>query len=96
MSRNEVFREAHVDDIPPGTKLLDSTWANKLRADGLTHCPLAIWGFQQIDGVHFDASDKAAPVVCNVTIRVMLILAIMASWLAWIADVEGAFLQQIL
>jgi hypothetical protein len=49
MSRNEVFEEVHVDDIPPGTKLLDSTWANKLRADGLTHCHLAIRGFQQID-----------------------------------------------
>jgi hypothetical protein len=93
MSRNEVFEEVHVDDIPPGTKLLDSTWANKLRADGLTRCHLAIRGFQQIDGVHFDASDKAAPVVCDVTIRVMLILAIMANWLAWIVDVEGAFLQ---
>jgi hypothetical protein len=83
----------HVDDIPPGTKLLDSTWANKLRADGLTCCRLAIRGFHQIDGVHFDASDKAAPVVCDVTIRVMLILAIMANWLAWIVDVKGAFLQ---
>jgi hypothetical protein len=43
--------------------------------------------------VHFDASDKAAPVVCDLTIRVVLILAIMANWLAWILDVEGAFLQ---
>jgi hypothetical protein len=43
--------------------------------------------------VHFDASDKAAPVVCVVTIRAMLILAIMANWPAWIVDVEGAFLQ---
>jgi hypothetical protein len=76
MSHNEVFEEVHVDDIPPGTKLLDSTWANKLRADGLTRCRLAIRGLQQIDGVHVDASDKAAPVVCDVTIRVMLILAI--------------------
>jgi uncharacterized membrane protein YadS len=32
-------------------------------------------------------------VVCDVTIRVMLILPIMANWLAWIVDVEGAFLQ---
>jgi hypothetical protein len=93
MSHNEIFEEVHVDDIPPGTKLLDSTWANKLRADGLTRCRLAIRGFQQIDGVHFDASDKAAPVVCDVTIREILILAIIANWLAWIVNVEGVFLQ---
>jgi hypothetical protein len=43
--------------------------------------------------VHFDASDKAAPAVCDVTIRVMLVLAIKFNWLAWIVDVEGAFLQ---
>jgi hypothetical protein len=87
MSRNEVFEEINVDNIPPGTKLLDSTWANKLKTDGSTRCRLAIQGFQQIGGVHFDASDKAAPVVCDVTIRVMLILAIMANWLAWIVNV---------
>jgi hypothetical protein len=48
MSCNEVFKEVHVGDIPPGTKLLDSTWAKKLRADSLTRCRLAIQGFQQI------------------------------------------------
>jgi hypothetical protein len=53
ISRNEVLKEVHADDIPPGTILLDSAWANKLRADGLTRCRLAIRGFQQIDGVHF-------------------------------------------
>jgi hypothetical protein len=68
LKRNEVFEEVKIDDIPPGTKLLDSTWANKLKADGSTRCRLAIRGFQQIDGVCFDASDKAAPVVCDVTI----------------------------
>jgi hypothetical protein len=93
MSRNEVFGEVNVDDIPPSTKLLDSTSANKLKAYGSTCCRLAIRGFQQIDGVHFDATNKAAPVVCDVTIRVVLILAIVANWLAWIVDVEGAFLQ---
>jgi hypothetical protein len=28
MSHNEVLEEVNVDNIPPGTKLLDSTWAN--------------------------------------------------------------------
>jgi hypothetical protein len=79
MSRNEAFKEINIYDIPPGTKLLDSTWANKLKADSSTRCRLAIRGFQQINGVYFDASDKAAPIVCDVTIRVVLILAIMAN-----------------
>jgi hypothetical protein len=46
MSHNEVFEEVNVNDIPPGTKLLDSTWANKLKADDSTRCCLAIRGFQ--------------------------------------------------
>ena len=58
-----------------------------------TRCRLAIRSFQQIDGVYFDASNKAAPLVCCVTIRVILVLSIMANWLAWIIDVEGAFLK---
>jgi hypothetical protein len=42
MSRNEGIEEGNADDIPPGTKLLDSTWANKLKADDSTRCRLAI------------------------------------------------------
>jgi hypothetical protein len=64
-----------------------------MKADGLTCCWLAIRGFQKFNGVHFDASNKEARVVYNVLIQLMLILAIMANWLARIVDVDGAFLQ---
>ena len=43
--------------------------------------------------MHFDASDKAALVFCDVTIIVMLMLSIISNWLARIVDVEGAFLK---
>ena len=46
MSGNEVFEEVNVDDIPTGTRLLDSKMANKIKDDGSTRCRLTIRGFQ--------------------------------------------------
>ena len=50
-------------------------------------------GFEQIDGVHCDQRDKAAPVVNEVTFCIMMVLIIMASIWAEVLDVQGAFLN---
>ena len=50
-------------------------------------------GFEQIDGEHYREDDKAAPVVNDITIRIMLVLMIMAGWFATLLDVRGAFLN---
>jgi hypothetical protein len=49
-------------------------------------------GFEQIDGKHYNEDDKAAPVASDITIRVMLVILIMASFAGHIMDVKGAFL----
>ena len=48
---------------------------------------------KQTDSVNYDSMYVAAPVIFYITIRICMILCIMANWMAWIVDVEGAFLQ---
>ena len=50
-------------------------------------------GFEQIDGLHYNEDNKAAPVVNDVTIRIVLILIVLAAWWAELLDVKGAFLN---
>ena len=88
-----VFKEVDRDSLPRGTKLMSSTWANKFKSNGDVRCRLAIRGYEQIDGVHYDKNDKSSPVVCDVTIRVILILLVMANWTGYILDVKDAFLK---
>jgi Reverse transcriptase (RNA-dependent DNA polymerase) len=50
-------------------------------------------GYEQVDGEHYDEDAKAAPVVSEATIHIVLILIIMAGWCAEVLDVKGAFLH---
>jgi hypothetical protein len=45
-----------------------------------------------VDGVHYDKSSINLPVTNAVTICIMLVLMLMASWIRHLTDVHGAFL----
>ena len=49
-------------------------------------------GFEQVDGEHFDSDWISDPVASDVTIRVILVLMLTASWYGHIVDVQSAFL----
>ena len=51
---------------------------------------------KKIEGEHYDGSSIAAPVTNDATIRIMLVLMLLASWIAQIVDVNGAFLYGVL
>ena len=81
-------------DVPAGAKVITSTWAMKKKANG-TYCSiLDASEFQQMEGVHYDAADIASPVTNDMSIRIMMVLALMAGWIAKIIDVKGAFLHE--
>jgi len=88
-----VVEEIDRNELRPDDELIDSTWANKLKPNGDVRCRVAARGFRQKDGLNYDATDTSAPVICDISIRVALILMCMADWLPWIVDVEGAFLN---
>ena len=51
------------------------------------------WRHKQRAGVSYDPRDIMSPVVHEITVRIMLVLMIMALWHAEIIDVKGAFLK---
>jgi hypothetical protein len=66
----------------------------KKKANGDYRARLAAIGFQQIDGHNYDESSKAAPVANEITVRIILIMIVMAAWTAEIVDVRGVFLHR--
>jgi hypothetical protein len=66
--------------------------AMKKKASCIYHAQINARGYEQVDGEHYDASQKSAPVVSAAAIQIFFILAIMAEWVMEIMDVKGAFL----
>ena len=85
--------EVSRDEIPADAKIMDMTWAMKRKSNGTFGARCNVRGFKQIDGEHYLEDDKAAPIVNDVTIRTILTLMLMASYDAWVIDVNGAFLN---
>jgi hypothetical protein len=46
-----------------------------------------------VEGLHYDAANIAAPVTNEMSIRIVMVLALMTVWTAQIIDVKGAFLH---
>jgi hypothetical protein len=92
MKGHEVFEPVKKDDIPAGSKVLSSTWVMKKKANGRYKARITARGYEQRDGKHFNSSDKASPVVNEITIRIVFTLIVMVGWWSEIVDVKVAFL----
>ena len=76
--KNNVFEAVDKENIPPGTKLVDRIWACKLKSNGTKRGRLNVCGFKQVDRHSSDSVNTHAPVTNNVTVRLVLVLVIMA------------------
>ena len=93
MVRRKVWKAIPKDKIPSKAKVLSSTWACKKKSNGTFRARLNARGFEQKDGEHFDSSSISAPVTNDATIRICLVLMLMAGWVRELLDVKGAFLH---
>lgn len=93
MVKNKTWEAVKRSDLPPGTIPIDSTWAMKKKSNGTLRGRLNARGFKQIEGVHYDGSSIHAPVTNSATIRIVLVLMLMATWMGILLDVNGAFLH---
>jgi len=89
----QAWKEVDRDKVPADAKIVTSTWAMKKKANGVYRARLNARGYEQVDGLHYDEADKAAPVVNDITVRMILVLMIMAGWWAELLDIKGAFLN---
>jgi hypothetical protein len=93
MVTNKVFKVVLSKDLPSGTKIIDSVWVMKKKNNGTLRGRMNARGFKQIEGQHYDDTTISSPVTNSETIRIVLTLMIMASMLAHVVDVKGAFLH---
>ena len=94
MKKYNVFKIVHQNNMPKNKKMIDYTWAMKKKSNRVYLAHLAAQGFKQIDGQHYKKDNKAAPVICDMAIKIVLTLYVMCSnWYSRITDVEGAFLN---
>jgi hypothetical protein len=71
---------------------MTSAWAMKKKSNGTYRARVQARGFEQVDGEYCDMDTKSSPVICLVTIRIVMTLIVMTSWAAHLMDVHGAFL----
>ena len=70
------------------------TWACKKNSNSTYHGKLNARGFEQIAGRHFDPTSIDAPLSNDTTIRIVLVLMLLANCMPRIYDVNGAFLME--
>ena len=75
--------------VPSDCRLVETKWVFKKKSDGRYRARVNAQGFHQIPGVDF--TDSFAPVMHEVTVRIMLILWIACKFSACLLDVETAF-----
>ena len=88
-----MYKAIKLVDVPPNSKFISTTWAMKRKSNGVRRARLAMRGFEQVKDTHYDPESTAAPVTNDVTIRIIMTLALMAGWVGHIVDVKGAFLH---
>ena len=93
MEKYKVWTPVKLSKVPKGAKVLSTTWAMKKKANGVFRARLNARGFEQVEGMHYDASSISSPVATDVSIRIAMILGLMARWESELVDVKGAFLN---
>jgi hypothetical protein len=88
-----VLKAVKIEDVPKSAKVMTTTWAMKKKASGKYRARVNARGYEQVEGLHYKADDIASPVANEMTVRIVLTLAVMAGWYCALLDVVGAFLN---
>ena len=90
MIRRGVWRDFKTSQVPKDRRLIGCKWVFRIKNDGRHRARLCALGYTQIAGI--DHQDNFAPVINDVTFRVIMTLLVSNNWEADIVDIETAFL----
>jgi hypothetical protein len=91
MHTRKVWEIVKKSQVPDNRRLLGSRWVFKKKNNGVYRARLVAKGYSQIPGV--DYTESYAPVISDVTFRILLILMVVYGYTAMVLDVEVAFLH---
>ena len=90
MIEKGVWKKMKIKDIPSDRRLIGCRWVNKVKRNGVFRARLVALGYSQIPGLDF--TENYAPVIQDVTFRLVCVIMLAHGWLAEIVDIETAFL----
>ena len=93
MNKYGVLKPVATTQVERNARIFLSEWVMKKKPNGTYRTRITAKEYEQIDGEHFDEHSIAVPMVDDLTIRIVLVLATMAGWLPQSVDVKGAFLH---
>ena len=89
MNDKMVWSVINKESIPEGRRCIKCKWIFKIKRNGVFRARLVACGYSQVPGVDFNES--FAPVINDVSFRIMLIVKLIWKLQASIIDVETAF-----
>jgi hypothetical protein len=91
MNTRKVWTKIKRSTMPKGRRCVKHKWVFKIKRTGAFRARLVACGYSQIPGVDF--TENYAPVISDVTYRIMIICGIVWKLQSKIIDVETAFLH---
>jgi hypothetical protein len=91
MEKKKVWEVMKKEDIPQDRRTINCKWIFKIKRNGVFRARLVACSYSQIPGVNFNES--FAPVVNDVSFRIILTAKLLCDLQASIVDVETAFLH---
>ena len=91
MINRGVWRQMKRRDMPQGRRCAKCKWVWKIKRNGTFRARLVVCGYSQIPGVDFQ--EHFAPVINDITWRILLVVMIIWRLDAWLIDIETAFLH---
>ena len=90
MIKRGVWKYIDKGEIPHGRRHVGNMWVFKIKRNGIYRARLCALGYSQIPGVDF--SDNFAPVIHDVTFRIVLTRKLVENLSSKTLDIETAFL----
>ena len=91
MNKRGVWRKIKRCDVPKDRRCVKCKWVFKVKRNGVFRARLVACGYSQVAGVDF--TENYAPVINDITFRILLIAMIVWKLEGKIIDVETAFLN---
>ena len=91
MNPRQVWRNIKRIEMPPDRCCVKTKWVLKIKRNGIFRASLVACGYSQISGV--DYTESYAPVINDVTWRVLLIVMLLKNYDGKFLDIEVAFLH---
>ena len=85
-----VWRQKNKSGLSTDRKLIGNKWVFKIKKNGVYRARLVALGYSQVPGV--DYTENYAPVINDITYRLLLVLFHLHKYDSRIIDVETAFL----